>query len=91
MKKTIDTLDNLIKDLNMDKKPCSFEGYKGKNKIVINNYNLDTISGTVRLTYNTIRIPDMIEIFYDGRVVASTKNFVPGVGEINFYYKYKIF
>jgi hypothetical protein len=88
IKKSMDSLDRLLSDLNKDSKACSDESYEGTNKIVINNYILDTISGHITLEYNMKVIPDLLEVFYDGNLVASTYDFVSQKGELTFNYQY---
>lgn len=48
--------------------------FEGETKIVEEFYNLGTKSGLVQIKYDTKGAPDRIEIIYDGKLVAETKN-----------------
>ena len=48
--------------------------FEGETKIVEEFYNLGTKSGLVQINYDAKGAPDRIEIIYDGKLVAETKN-----------------
>ncbi|PLW95253.1 MAG: hypothetical protein C0592_00540 [Marinilabiliales bacterium] len=67
--------------------PCnSAEFMNGGQGEFTKDYYLGTEPGTVTVTFDMYSIPDKMEIIYNGQVVASTTNFVSGVGVLSFYY-----
>lgn len=68
-------------------KPCDYDasmnGGKGYTEWV---HNLGTNSGMVIIDFNMQNIPDKMEIYYDGQIVATTQALVSGTGSLSFYY-----
>ena len=51
--------------------------------------SLGNSPGTVVLKYNLYDIPDKLEIFYNGNIVATTGSLTSGVGSLSWYYAAK--
>lgn len=68
-------------------KPCdtdeAMQGGKGRTE---RNHNLGDQAGTVTINYDMVNIPDKIEVYYDGQLVAGTSGYVSNSGSISFYY-----
>ena len=47
---------------------------KGASEIVETYFNLGDHSGLVEITFDTRSAPDRIEVIYDGKLVAETRN-----------------
>jgi hypothetical protein len=47
-------------------------------------HHLGPTPGTAVLQYDTERVPDRIDVYYRGRLIASTPGMVSGRGEISF-------
>jgi hypothetical protein len=79
--------------------PCNEEQASGGDGKTENRHGLGNSAGTVTISYNMENQPDMIEIFYEGKLVASSQT-IPGnvngfvgagngagcCGSIQFYY-----
>ena len=50
------------------------------------NHDLGATAGTVNIKYDMLNIPDKMEVYYDGQLVASTQQDVSGAGILSFYY-----
>ncbi|NBC31299.1 MAG: hypothetical protein GVY13_01355 [Alphaproteobacteria bacterium] len=48
--------------------------------------NLGTEGGLVTVEYNTVRVPDRIEVWYHGLLLASTPGMVSGRGRLQFQF-----
>ena len=48
--------------------------------------NLGSRGGLVTLEYNTVRVPDRIEVWYRGQLVAATPGMVSGRGHLQFFF-----
>ncbi|MGL5014516.1 MAG: Calx-beta domain-containing protein [Bacteroidales bacterium] len=69
-----------------DAEPCGVSTSSGGFGVTETWHNLGSIAGTVTVSYQMLHQPDMMEIFYDGVIVATTGGFVMGSGTISFEY-----
>ncbi|MGE3934056.1 MAG: hypothetical protein AB7F67_12415 [Rhodospirillaceae bacterium] len=60
------------------------ESQSGGRGVTRNRHFLGDKPGPVELQYNTRIEPDMIRVYYRGRVIAETRGPVSGVGRIAF-------
>lgn len=70
-----------------DAEPCDVETRSGGRGVTRTRHYLGNRPGRVTLTYNTRIEPDQIDVFYRGRLVASTYRPVSGRGAISFTYQ----
>lgn len=66
---------------------CNNEVNSGEQGTTSTNHELGNKSGVVQIDYNMNRVPDKLEVFYDGNLVASTNQLVSGVGRLSFNYQ----
>ena len=69
-----------------DAEPCGVSTPSGGSGVTETWHSLGTIAGTVTVSYQMHTQPDMMEIFYDDVVVATTGGYVSGVGTLSFEY-----
>jgi hypothetical protein len=67
---------------------CSNAKSNGLNEITINHHDLGKNSGQVEIYYYMYSLPDMLEVYYDGSLIASTDSLVSNQGKLNFNYNY---
>jgi hypothetical protein len=79
-------LEDLIEKNSLEIKPCTTHSSTGKNEIAIDYYALGDRSGTVTIAYDMAKIPDMMELYYDGEMVATTGDLVSGEGRLSWNY-----
>jgi hypothetical protein len=70
-----------------DAQPCNEETQSGGRGVTRSRHYLGPTPGPVRLRYNTRVEPDEINVYYRGRLVATTGGPVPGTGEIGFNWR----
>jgi hypothetical protein len=78
--------EDLIEKNELDINPCTTHSSNGKNEIAIDYYDLGDRSGTVTVAYDMAKIPDMMELYYDGEMVATTGDLVSGEGQLSWNY-----
>ena len=64
--------NNLTKEINEEIIPCNLQKKSGGAGITMNNHELGNISGVVKIAFDMREIPDKLEVFYEGELVAST-------------------
>ena len=64
--------NNLTKEINEEIIPCNLQKKSGGAGITMNNHELGNISGVVKIAFDMRKIPDKLEVFYEGELVAST-------------------
>lgn len=69
-----------------DAEPCGVSTLSGGSGVTETWHSLGTEAGTVSVSYNMYDRPDMMEIFYDTVLVATTGGLVSGRGTLTFYY-----
>ena len=82
----------LRKEIEQNKlltRPCAQHSSNGKNEIAVDYYELGQRSGKVTVFYSMATIPDMMEIYYDGALVATTNDAVKGEGSLSWDYVYQ--
>jgi hypothetical protein len=95
---SVDSVSNSIPDSVMS--PCNEKQASGGEGITENNIMLGTASGIVDILFDTENIPDKIDVFYEGKLIASTRQisgsrggFVGGIwgngtGSLSFNYQF---
>jgi len=74
-KKIKEDADSLQVKLNKIKPtiaPCQIEKYNGTNEPRTFTYNLGKNSGILKIWYNMYTIPDRMEVYYNGKMIAQT-------------------
>lgn len=56
--------------------PCNAQVASGGAGVTENIHELGTSSGTISVSYNMENVPDLLEVFYGGQLVASTQSVV---------------
>lgn len=71
-----------------DPAPCvgSFEPLAGGGTVTETIHDIGAVGGRVVIDYEMYNVPDRIEVFYNGVVIADTLDFVRGKGELPFQY-----
>jgi hypothetical protein len=64
--------------------PCDQETQSGGAGVTRTRHFLGSRPGHVSLDYNTLRLPDQVDVYYRGRLVASTGRSVSWRGSIDF-------
>lgn len=67
-----------------DAQPCDTETQSGGRGVTRTRHYLGPTPGPVFLQYNTLVEPDQINVYYRGRLVATTGGPVPGRGQLYF-------
>ena len=67
-----------------DAQPCDAETQSGGRGVTRTRHYLGPTPGPVFLNYNTLIEPDQINVYYRGRLVATTGGPVPGTGQLYF-------
>lgn len=67
-----------------DAQPCDSDTQSGGRGVTRTRHYLGPTPGPVFLSYNTLIEPDQINVYYRGRLVATTGGPVPGTGQIYF-------
>lgn len=67
-----------------DAQPCDQETQSGGRGVTRTRHYLGPTPGPVFLNYNTLIEPDQINVYYRGRLVATTGGPVPGRGQLYF-------
>lgn len=65
---------------------CNAQVNSGGKGDTETQHSLGAQSGRVVINYDAKRIPDRIDVYYDGKVVATTGADVPGVGQLVWNY-----
>lgn len=68
--------------------PCddNQEVQSGEKGVYQFTHDLGSQPGVVELVYKTFSVPDQIDIFYNGKLVATTNTLVSGEGTLRFNY-----
>lgn len=66
--------------------PCGLETPSGGSGVTETVHGLGTTAGRVEAFYDMYGIPDMMEIFYNNQLVATTGGMVQHTGSLSFYY-----
>jgi hypothetical protein len=66
--------------------PCNERTESGNEGVTSNTHDLGENSGVATISYEMYSVPDKLEVFYEGNVVASTRNFVSNSGTLTFNY-----
>ena len=67
--------------------PCNTaETMNGGKGFYEKKHNLGNSPGTVRITYDMYRIADKMDVYFNGNLVATTKNLVSGQGMLEWKY-----
>jgi hypothetical protein len=86
------TAGTIIKDtgrvdiIDDDAEPCGQATPSGGAGVTETVHNLGSTPGQVNVNYQMFGVPDMMEIFYDGVLVATTGGFVSNTGTLTFNY-----
>jgi hypothetical protein len=67
-------------------KPCGVATASGGQGVTRTRHALGPDSGLVRITYDMYGIPDRLDCYYQGFLVATTGGLVSGTGEIAWVY-----
>lgn len=65
---------------------CNSEVKSGGQGMTKTTHSLGSSSGRIYVEYDMKKIPDKMEVFYDGKIVATTEDFVSYEGNLSFYY-----
>jgi hypothetical protein len=66
--------------------PCDEKTKSGNEGITQNTHDLGENAGVVTITYEMYSVPDKLEVFYEGKMVASTGKFISNSGLLTFNY-----
>ncbi len=66
--------------------PCNSRTESGKEGITRKTHDLGENAGTATISYEMYSVPDKLEVYYEGNVVASTRDFVSSSGSLTFNY-----
>lgn len=69
-----------------DAEPCGVATPSGGQGVTETSHALGSTAGVVTASYSMFSQPDMMEIFYEGNLVATTGGFVSNTGSLSFYY-----
>ncbi len=75
-----------IDDTKIEVEPCDSKTESGDNRVSIKNYELGDQSGRVDINYDMVYAKDMLELYYDGELVASTNGLVSGKNKVSWNY-----
>lgn len=67
--------------------PCNESTNSGADGITRNTHDLGDNIGIATITYEMYNVPDKIEVFYEGEIVASSSTFVANSGSLSFTYR----
>ncbi|HKU96822.1 MAG TPA: hypothetical protein VJR58_16180 [Vineibacter sp.] len=67
--------------------PCNVDAYSGGEGVTRNRHYLGSKPGPVTILYNMRQIPDQMNVYYRGRLVASTNQPVSYNGRLSFDYQ----
>jgi hypothetical protein len=67
-----ETESNLTEEINEEIIPCNIQQKSGSAGITMNNHELGEEAGIVKIAFDMQEIPDKLEVFYEGKLVAST-------------------
>jgi len=68
---------------------CNTEVKSGGQGRTTTTHELGRKAGQVYIEYDMDNIPDKMEVFYNGQLVATTRELVSNQGSLNFYYSAK--
>jgi hypothetical protein len=66
--------------------PCGVATASGGKGLTRTRHGLGTTAGTVRISYEMYSIPDRLDCYYHGVLVATTGGLVSGAGELTWAY-----
>ena len=67
-----ETEPNLTEEINKEIIPCNIQQKSGSAGVTMNNHDLGEEAGIVKIAFDMQEIPDKLEVFYEGELVAST-------------------
>lgn len=67
--------------------PCNADTASGGQGITRNKHFLGNQPGPVTINYDMKTIPDQMNVYYQGQIVASTSRFVSGRGGLTFNFQ----
>ena len=65
---------------------CNAEVNSGGQGKTVTKHSLGSHSGRVILQYDMYTVPDMLTVYYDNRVIATTQDLVSGEGQLQWNY-----
>lgn len=66
---------------------CDEEIKSGGQGFTRSRHELGSTSGTVKIFYDMREVPDQIQVFYEGNLVAGTTGLVSGENSVEWYYQ----
>lgn len=66
--------------------PCGESTNSGGAGVTSTRHSLGVTPGTVVINYNMLSVPDKMDVYYDGVLVATTGGYVSGTGSVSFEY-----
>lgn len=85
--RAIDSCCNGVEKAPSTTVPCNTsESMSGGTGYWETFHSLGNTSGTVVINYDMKTIPDQIDVYYNGNIIATTNDLVSGVGRISWYY-----